>query len=39
MYSPYIVGDGVAAVVSGWGFTTAGIFNSVILYFISLSQK
>ena len=37
--SPNVVGDGVAAVMSVWGFTTAGTFNSVIPYSISLSQK
>jgi len=36
---PNVVGDGVAAVVSVWGFTTAGIVNSVILYIICLSRK
>jgi len=39
IWSPNVVGDGVAAVVSGCGLTTAGILNSAIPYFISLSQK
>jgi len=32
-----VVGDGVAAPVSVWGFKTAGTFNDVVWYFISLS--
>jgi len=37
--SPNMVVDGVLAVVSVWGFPTAGTWNSVILYFIRLSRN
>ena len=38
LHSADVVGDGVAAVVSVWGFTTAGTFNSVVPHFICLSH-
>ena len=37
--SQNVVGDGVAAVVCIWGFTTAKTLNSVVLYFICPSWK
>ena len=37
--SPNVVGDAVAAVVSIWGFTTAGTLKPVVPYFISRSRK
>ena len=37
--SPHVVGDGVAAVISFWGLTTARTLNLAVPYFVSLSGK